>query len=327
MSVWPIPAGRGSPMVTWHLYRIIREHGIGVVDLHNPQSQLWGTAAALLARVPERVITMHSLYRESESGRIRPRTYEAVLRLCQQADARVLAVSTTVADYARQIGIPGDRVHVSENGLPLPAPADADRWRRLLAVPPGTSLIVGVGRLTAVKGFDLLIDALARSNPGIRAVQVAIAGDGPERDRLQARIERQGLADRVRLLGFVEDVGGLLAAADLFCMPSRTEGLPYAALEAAQRRVPVVASAIDAITDLFENGRTATLVPPDNPNALARALRWALDHPSDMADQANLAGTMVDRRFSIDAMAESALAVYDRTGPAFVPADRLETTA
>lgn len=320
----PIPSGRGNPLAAWHLYRIIRRYRIGVVDLHNPQSQLWGTVAALIAGVPERVVTVHSRYRESETGILRPRAYEVVLRLCRATGARVMAVSRTVADYARGLGMAAEHIHLSENGLPPAAPADGTVWRAALGIPPAVPLIVAVGRLTPVKGFDVLIRAIAAMDRSADALRVAIAGDGPERDRLQARIDHHGLADRVRLLGFVDDVDGLLAAADLFCMPSRTEGLPYAALEAAQRRVPVVAAAIDAISAIFEDGRTATLVAPECPEALAAGLRRALDRPDEMAARAERAGTMIDRRFSLAAMAESTLAVYDRCAPPVIRADAIE---
>jgi glycosyltransferase involved in cell wall biosynthesis len=145
--------------------------------------------------------------------------------------------------------------------------------RASLGLPKDTALVLSVGRLARQKGFDVLVDAAALLD-GTAAV-IAVAGDGPERSRLEERIREAGVVGRVLLLGFRADARALTAEADVVCMPSRWEGSPLALHEAMAAGRPVVATAVGGIPALA--GKAAVLVPPEDPRALADALRTVLD--------------------------------------------------
>ena len=160
------------------------------------------------------------------------------------------------------------RVHHLPNFSPDLAGAAPERC----GMPAGVPLILAMGRLHPNKAFDVLIAALARL-PG---AQLLLAGDGPERAALERLARRTGVAARVRFLGWRDDAAGLLAGADVLCVPSRHEPLGNVVIEAFSARCPVVAAAASGPAALIRDGETGRLVPADDPDALAAALAAVL---------------------------------------------------
>ena len=163
-------------------------------------------------------------------------------------------------------GWPAERAHYLPNFVDdrrVPAVP-----RSSLGTPEGALLVLALGRLHRVKGFDVLLQAVART-PG---AHLWLAGDGPERAALQRLIHSLGIAERVRLLEWREDVPALMASADLLVCPSRHEPLGNVVLEAWAQRVPVIASAAEGPRALIQPGRTGLLVPVEDADALAAAI-------------------------------------------------------
>lgn len=169
------------------------------------------------------------------------------------------------------------RAHVVRCGIDLDAWRFAPRDRG--AGPP---TIVAIGRLSAEKGFTVLLDAMARLRDEQVAARLVLVGDGPERATIEAAIARLGIADRVTLAGELppEAVRARLREADMFCLPSFSEGLPVSIMEAMAAGVPVVTTWIAGIPELAENGVTAMTVPPARADALADALRHLIEDPA-----------------------------------------------
>ena len=175
--------------------------------------------------------------------------------------AAVLARSREVADRLTvAFGLPPELVHVVANGVPVP---DAPVPARPVG---GPVRVRAVGRLTAQKGFDLLIEATRRLVAAGCDVEVAVAGEGRDREALVAAAA--GLP--VRFAGFVADVPAFLREADVFCLPSRAEALPLALLEAVVAGLPCVAAGVGAVPSTMDG--IAVVVPPEDPDALTRAL-------------------------------------------------------
>jgi glycosyltransferase involved in cell wall biosynthesis len=171
-----------------------------------------------------------------------------------------------IVAYLVNQGWPAERAHYLPNFVEerrVPAVARAS-----LATPDGATLVLALGRLHRVKGFDVLLEAVAR-RPG---VHLWLAGDGPERPALCRLILTLGIAERVRLLEWREDVPALMAAADLLVCPSRHEPLGNVVLEAWAQRIPVIASAAEGPRALIVPGRTGLLVPVEDADALAAAI-------------------------------------------------------
>ncbi|MEM9684396.1 MAG: glycosyltransferase family 4 protein, partial [Pseudomonadota bacterium] len=201
---------------------------------------------------------------------------------------------------------PEERTHYLPNfvdtTLTMPLP-----WSDY-GVPEDVPLVVALGRLHANKAFDTLISAMAKL-PG---VWLWIAGEGPERATLEAHAEKMGVADRVKLIGWIDDAGSVIEAADIVCVPSRHEPLGNVILEAWARGRPVVAAASEGPSQLIEHDRTGVLAAIDDAESLATALTYVLENP-DAADRLAEAGmARYEQDFAEEAIIEQYLDLYAR---------------
>lgn len=206
-------------------------------------------------------------------------------RAVRMADT-VIVPSRHIARLAEGWGVDPARIHIVYNAIPDPALADVprDQLRRGLGLPDG-KLLVSVARLTPVKGVDVAIKALHT----IPDAHLIVIGDGPERPALAAAAPK----GRVTFTGQLshEDVLRYLRAADIYVLSSRTEGLSHTLLEALAVGTPSVASRVGGNPEVVTDGIDGLLVPPDNPAALADAVR-RLDDP---AFYAQIAAAALDR--------------------------------
>jgi glycosyltransferase involved in cell wall biosynthesis len=173
------------------------------------------------------------------------------------------------------------------------------------------SIVLSVGRLHAQKGQADLVSAMAgvvATRPDARLV---VAGDGPERKRLNELVDALGLHETVRLLGHRTDVGRLMRAADMFVFPSHFEGTPFAMLEAMAHGLPVVAAAFGGAEEILENDRTGILVPAGHPAVLRVAIIEALADPQRLARLA-AAGRERAAAFSDKAMISATMDELER---------------
>ena len=240
----------------------------------------------------------------------------ADLRLLCGAE-RVVVMSRAQAHAFRHCR---HRVRIIYNAALAPPPAGNPSERERLAALAGhlRRPIVGVvGRLSPEKGVDLFLDAcdvLVRKGLAFSAL---VAGDGPERARLEARCGHLGLVARVRFLGHVDNVDVVYRNLDLVVLPSRYEGLPNTLLEALQAEVPVVATAVGAVPEVIGTSSAARVVAPDSAAALAEAIERAItqgDSPSAAAARREIV-----TRFSLKHRLEAHVQLYrellkERTG-------------
>lgn len=303
-----VPAPRGIADVrAWRTFvRQLRADRPRLFHAHLgwPLSARHGILAARLASVPKVVATAH-LY--VDVGDVRwPR---AKLWAQRSMVDRYIAVSREVATrFEQQLGVPAAKLTVVRNGIDVPptlptAPALRDE---LLAGSVGP-LLLTIARLHPQKGHEHLLRA-ARELP--EAI-VALAGDGPERDRLQAMARELGIDARVRFLGHRTDVAALLAACDIFVLPSLYEGLPLSVLEAMAAGRPVVATRVGGTDEAIDEGVTGRLVPPADPGALAAALRELIDDRAALERLARAGRAAAERHFSVGAMVRGVEAIYD----------------
>ena len=188
-----------------------------------------------------------------------------------------------IVDWIVRQGWTADRVH----HLPNFSPDMANATPAALGLPAGTRSILALGRLHPNKAFDVLVRALPLL-PGVHAV---VAGDGPERAALLDLARREGVADRLHLLGWRNDTAALLAAVDLLVCPSRHEPLGNVVIEAWSSWRPVVAAAAAGPAELITSGRDGVLVPTENPKALADGIVSVLDgqdHGAALAEAGRL---------------------------------------
>ncbi len=170
-----------------------------------------------------------------------------------------------IVAWVREQGWSAERVHYLPNFAPDLAKAAPARVA-------GGPVLLALGRLHRNKGFDVLIRAMAM----VPEAQLVIAGDGPERGALTRLADAEGVAGRVRMPGWAQDTGALLAGCDVLVCPSRHEPLGNVVIEAFSAGRPVVAAAVAGPVELIDPGRTGLLVPPEDPARLAVAIRTVL---------------------------------------------------
>ena len=162
--------------------------------------------------------------------------------------------------------------------------------------------------------FNALSGLWEPQTPASGSSGFPVVGDGPDRQALEARADRLGLADRVRFEGYVPSVAPYLAAADLLVMPSRTEGLPLTLIEALCAGVPVVASAVGGVPGIIQPTINGLLVAPESPSALAGALTRAAKDIEKLERGARDAAEAIRVRFSADRWARETLELYRKIG-------------
>ncbi|RBY90075.1 glycosyltransferase family 1 protein [Blastococcus sp. TBT05-19] len=256
--------------------------GTDVVHAHGLRAGLVAAAGRRLAGSPARlVLTLHNAL--PEGGGLRRRVLEQAERATVRAADVVLAASSDLADNARRLGARDVRLApVSAPPLP-PAGRSRTEVREELGLVDDRALVVAVGRLHPQKGYDVLLDAVARWSADLRvrpAPLVVVAGDGPLHDELAARIRDELLP--VTLLGRRDDVADLLGAADLCVLPSRWEARSLTAQEALRTGLPLVATAVGGLPELL--GDAAELVPVGDARALAEAVVRVLCDSAHAAD-------------------------------------------
>ncbi len=219
---------------------------------------------------------------------------------------RVVAVSDDAARVAAaRDGLAEERLRVIPNGIDLERFTPRGRRveiRRLLGVPETAPLLVSVTHLTRVKGIDLLVDATRRIRVRSPEARAVVAGRGAEQARIEQSVRSAGLEDSFRLLGSYEDVPGLLEAADLFVLPSRSEGQPNAVMEAMAMGLPVVATRVGGVPEVARDGDEALLVPPEDAEALAAACLSLLAEPARARRLGAAGRERAARQFSLTRM-------------------------
>jgi glycosyltransferase involved in cell wall biosynthesis len=302
-------AGRlrwSAPLVLARLLRAARPADVVVSVSALGPAVIAGAVVARLLRRPF-VVIVHAGVQASVDAwvpsRLRRRTYAAN----RQADA-VVCVSRGLVDSAIAAGIPPERITVILNGIDVNAirarahaPADA---------PLPRPLVVGVGRLTAQKGFDLLIQAHARVVRSGLDHHLMLVGEGPGRQDLEDLAERLDVASSVSFPGFLANPHAIVGRADLFCLSSRFEGFSLALLEALALNRPIVATnCVSGPAELLAGGRFGDLVEVGSVDALSDAIAAHLRAPERLTAMAR-GGSGQVRMFDPDAGAARYLDLF-----------------
>ncbi|GBQ67714.1 glycosyltransferase [Ameyamaea chiangmaiensis NBRC 103196] len=276
-----VPMARSfSPRAQWRalraLVRLIRRERPDIVHAHMPISGLLARLAARLCGVRCVVYTCHGFLFNQPGSRAR-RWLALVLEWAAgRATDLYLTVSRDEAADARRLHIHPEAIAIGNGRDPAQFRPDRDarsRVRAELGVPEAQVVIIAVSRLVRHKGYPELLAAME----SVPDAQLWIVGErlatdhGADMGPVLARAAER-LGPRLRLLGYRTDVAALLAAADIFTLPSLFEGLPMSIIEAMLTGLPVVATDIRGPREQIVDGQTGFLVPPENASALARAL-------------------------------------------------------
>lgn len=307
-----------DPACARQIAEILRANRIQVAHSHEFSMGVYGAVAARRAGV-RHIITMHGGRYYAERGRRRAALRWAVRR----SDALVAVSEATARDLRATLRLAGDQVVVVHNGIPFREGQRAS-LRDELGLSADELLLVAVGNLYPVKGHAVLLRALGELHRSGAAANVrwrlAIAGRGEEEENLRALVAEEGIADRVVLLGFRKDVPDILAAADVFVMPSLSEGLPLALVEAMAAALPIVVSDVGGVSEVAAAGREAILVPPGDVARLAEGVATLLHDHAARAALGAAARERAVRDFSVSTMCEAYERLYRGEAAARSPA-------
>lgn len=259
---------------------VMHSHGYRTDVLHGPVARAHG--------VPT-IATIHGW----GSTTLKMRLYEWLhLRALRSYD-RVIAVSAPIASKLARARVPAERIVLLRNAYaPRTAPLPRVAARARLGVHDDRLLVGWVGRLSAEKGPDLLVDAMATLGGNAEAI---VVGDGPERAGCDAESRKRGA--RVRFFGAIPDAATVLPAFDVLALTSRTEGTPMVLLEAMAAGVPIVATAVGGVPDVL-TAREGWLCAPEG-EAISGALRDALERPAQRRERAERAAERLRREFAV----------------------------
>ena len=309
----------------WHLYRLFRRLQPAIVHSHTPKAGLLGMLAGCLARVPLRIYHVHGL--PLLTAPVAKRTLlRCTEMLAAQLSHQVLCVSESVRQLMVQKGLcSANKVKVllngSINGIDAATgfnphrlgPKVRHQVRRAWGIPREALVIGFVGRLVKDKGIAELIEAWRIVAARFPNVHLLLVGPFESHDPLpaeQADYLRSG--PRVHLAGVQWNTPPFYRAMDVFCLPSHREGFGVVLLEAAAMELPSVAARIPGCVDSVDDGRTGTLVPARDAEALATAIQRYLEDPDLRHQHGRTGRERVLRDFQREAMWEATYQEYER---------------
>lgn len=292
------------------LRKIVMRQQPDIVLTHQVKSHLLMKLSRLSQQYPW--VAFHHGYTTTDR---KMRAYNLLNRWSLPAADSVVTVCEAFARELTLAGVQRKRIHVQHNSIRVEPTSNLDEAKLLrerLGVSNEQRLVLTVGRLSREKAqIDLLVafNELLKHKPAVDA-KLLIVGDGPERGRLAATVHAFGLSERVIFTGEVTNVQPYYAAADVFVLPSHSEGSPYVLLEAMAAGVPVVATAVGGVPEMVKHEESALLVPSVDPRAMASAIARILSEPGLAKRLTGSASSLVSTAYAPETQIRSLVKLY-----------------
>ncbi len=324
-------------LAVWELAKLYRQLKPDIVHLNSTKAGVIGSLAKLLDsrfRGNDKrkdssfrwndnikiVYTVHGwAFRESVSM-LKRELYFWLEKITAKIKNKIILLSRSeYQDAVEKLKIPADKVEIIPHGIGASEKNySREEARQVLqdklgARLEGNAVWLGtIANLYPTKGLDILLEAIILKKDELvnTNVQFILIGEGPERVRLEKIIKENNLSEMVWLAGWMENASDLLPALDLFILPSRKEGYPYAVLEAMRARVPLIATAVGGLPEMIINKKTGLLVDSQNARELADAIIFALNNQQIMRDYANNAALEITSKAGLAAVVEHTARLY-----------------
>lgn len=299
--------GRFDVAPLHRLLTLLREERIDILHAHMFGSNFWGTILGRLAGVPVVVAQEHSWSYEGQpirrflDGQVIGRLCDAFVAVSDRDRERMVALE----------GVPGAKIVVLPNPYVRRQRDQTADVRRDLGIPASAPLVATAAVLRPEKALGVLLEAFVDVAAMMPEAVLAIAGDGPCRSALEQRARELDIAERVRFLGWWQDIGSLLETTDIGVISSDREGAPLFALECMAHNAALVSTDVGDVAELLGNGHAVVTVPPRDPPALASALVALLRDPERRVAQARAAAARLPR-YEVDNVAREYMELYER---------------
>jgi glycosyltransferase involved in cell wall biosynthesis len=292
------------------IFRILRKSKPDIVHTHTSKAGILGRLAAWMARVPIIIHTPHGHVFYGHFGKSLSRIFLQMEKLLGRITHHHIALTQEECNDYLTLGVSRpNNTSVIHSGV------DVDRFiegakqrtkkRKELGVPADSLVIGHVGWLIPIKGVTHLVNAMAKIAEQFPKSLLVLVGKGDnkghEEIKLKEQVERAGLADKVRFLGWRSDVDEIMGCFDIFVLPSLNEGMGRVLVEAMAAGLPIVASCVGGIPDLVKDGQNGTLVPPEDAIALGNSIA-ALLEDKKKRKRMGQAGKKMCRQYSTEAM-------------------------
>lgn len=291
------------------IYRTIRKHRIDLIICSTNLDIKLAGMAGKLAHIP--VVSRQGLALVTDRFK-----YKILIKYFTTS---ILTNTITIKQqYETYKWFPKNHIQVIYNGTEIPSRQIQSATMEIPSKPSGAKLILGAGRLNPQKGFNYLIDTARYAQENKKNWYFMILGNGHLQGELQAQINRYQLKNII-LQGFCENVRDYYAAADLFVLSSLSEGTPNVVLEAMANKLPVVATNVNGVAEIIDNGWNGITVPAADPEALYQAIEKVIDTPERLESLAQNGFKTVSEKFSIQQFSEKfseyiheTLALYEK---------------
>ncbi len=287
----------------WQVTKRVRKSGPDVIHGHGAKGGAFARLA-LAAKPAIRAYTPHGGSLLLDHASATGKAYLALERILMlRGDLYLFESAYSARIFDDKIGHPSGLVQVVHNGV---APSEFEP----VALAPHSTDLVFLGEFRAVKGIDLLIDAIAELKRDGLPLTATLVGEGPEFPALLARVANAGLTDAIRFTPPMS-ARAAMALGRIMAIPSRAESLPYVVLEAAATGKPLITTNVGGIPEIY-GPLSAALVQPGDARALAATIAAAVRDPSAMENTARMLRARVAASFSLDAMVDQVLAGYEQ---------------
>ncbi len=297
-----------NTMVPFDIIRAARQlKGLGVdlIHSHGYKPSVFGYGIKLLTGI-EVMSTCH-LWFKGEKGPLKMRFMVALELMLYKSFKVVVGVSEPIREVLQEAGVSPQKLRVIKNGVDVGESLKTDPeiiagLRREFRLGENDYCVLNTGRLTKQKAQCDIVSAAAIVRGQEKQVRFLIVGEGALKDDLLRQIEETNLKESVELVGFRDDITGILQMADLFILPSLDEGMPMSLLEAGAVGLPIVTTGVGDIPKLIEDKVTGLVVQPGDPAALAKAIIMQMENPELGAKMGAEVQVQVVQEYSTEAM-------------------------
>lgn len=282
------------------LSRLVRDLQPDLIHSHLTYAAIWGALVSRWHRVPL-IASLHVPPSSDNDikGGIRQRL---MVTLLNRLSARVIVVSEALGrKWVKETRLSASKITVIHNGIDVERSFDHDTIREDLDINEDAFVIATVAVLRRGKGLEILIQAAKQVVEACGDCVFVVVGEGPMSGEWKRLAEEIGVAEHMRWTGYRRDVPAILAAADLFVLPTFADAFPTVLLEAFAAGLPVVASDVGGVPEIVDEGRTGMLVPAGDPNSLAATIETALKDQLWLQRAGEAARAKSERDFSVDA--------------------------
>ena len=280
INICHLERNKFDPRTLFDIFKIIRKEKINIIHAHGYGSANFGRLIKLFNKVP---VIVHA----HDDDRNYPLPQKIADYLLRNLTDQAIAISDAVkASCVKKRNIREEKVIVLLNGIPLndfvvPDESRIEKARKQLGIRQESNVIGTIARLRKEKGVKYLIQSAVKISDAFPDAVFLIAGDGPLRNELVDLTKKLGLETKVVFAGFCEDIQSIFSIINIVAVPSISEGLGIAILEAMAMSKPIVATNVGGIIEILKDGETGLLVPPKDPNILADKIIYLINNKNE----------------------------------------------